>query len=142
MMSSPTPPKTNRRLEALGAAMRECTEKSMLLLTIGKSRMFHRGRGKRLNLRQKTLRCKEAFGDFSIPDEVSRFPIDHHLGGTRPGIVIRAHRHAVSARRHDREQVATRKRELAIAGEKIGRLANRPDDVVALYRALAPGDRL
>src|SRR6266849_9894383 len=133
MTSSPTPPNTNRRrLEVVGAATRECTEKSMVLLTIGKGRIFHRGRGKRLNLRQKTLRCKEALGEFSIPDEVSRFPFDHHLGGTRPGIVIRAHRHAISARRHDREQVATRERELAIAGEKIGRLANRPDDVVAL----------
>src|SRR5437773_466059 len=94
-----------------------------------------------LNLRQKTLRCKEAFGAFPIPNEVSRFPIDHDLGGTRPGIVIRAHRHAVSARRHDREKVARCDRERASSGEKIRRFADRTHNVVTLRRAVAPRHR-
>src|SRR6266853_4166139 len=75
--------------------------------------------GKRLNLRQKTLGCKEVFGALAIPNEVSRFPIDYHLGRTRPGIVIRAHRHAVSARRHDRAKVPGCDRQGELTGEKI-----------------------
>ena len=32
--------------------------------------------------------------------------LDQHFGGARPGVVVRAHRHAVRARRHERQQVA------------------------------------
>ena len=37
--------------------------------------------------------------------------VDHHLGGARPGVVVRAHAHAVGAGRHDGEQVALAQRE-------------------------------
>src|SRR5207247_2612458 len=97
--------------------------------------------GKRLNLRQNTLRCKKVLAAFPIPNEVSRFPLDQHLGRTRPGIVIRAHRHAVSTRRHDREKVPGCDRERARPGEKIRRFADWTHNVVTLRRTVPPRHR-
>jgi len=61
---------------------------------------------KLLKLRQKTLRCKEAFDAFPIPNEVGRFPIEPYTSADAAGIVVELHRYAVCALRHDREKVA------------------------------------
>src|SRR6478736_7280227 len=53
------------------------------------------------------LLCGKQFpSGFAAAHQVRRRSVHENLGGPRAGVVIRTHRHAVGARRHDREQIA------------------------------------
>ena len=66
----------------------------------------------------------------ALADDVISSPSTSTSGGLRMRIVVRRHGEAVGAGAHDREQIAAlRPADLAVLGEEIAALANRPDDV-------------
>src|SRR4051812_7901415 len=86
-------------------------------------------RKRRLSSRN-LLAGKQFLERFAAPHQVRRGTLDQHLRGAGPGVVIRAHRHAIGAGREDGEQVALARREPPLLGEEVGALADRSDDVV------------
>jgi len=56
--------------------------------------------------------------------------VHQHLGGAAAGVVVGAHDEAVGAGRTHRQQVTFGQCQLAILGEEVAGLADRPDDVV------------
>src|SRR5258708_40239790 len=67
---------------------------------------------------------KQLFGGFAAAHQMNRLAVDQHFGGTRPGVVIGAHRHRVCPRRHDGEQVTPARPPLAVFAKEIRALAN------------------
>ncbi len=57
------------------------------------------------------------------------FSVDDDLGGARPRVVVRAHRHRVGAGGKDGEQVAFREVEHTVVRQEIRALADRADDL-------------
>src|SRR5437879_3772328 len=73
----------------------------------------------RTRLRQSRF-AREEFGiGLARAREMRLFTIDNDLAGTRPGIVIGAHRERVGTRRTHREEIARREREIAVVRQEI-----------------------
>src|SRR2546423_737288 len=69
---------------------------------------------------------KQFLGALAAAHQV-RFPARHeHFGGARPRVVVRAHRHAVGASRHERHEIAFPQCQAPLLGEEIRALAHRP----------------
>ena len=66
----------------------------------------------------------------ALAHDVILVAVDQHLGRLGMRIVVRRHGEAVGAGAHHREQIAAlRPGDLAVLGEKVAALANRPDDI-------------
>ena len=65
---------------------------------------------------------------FAAADKVGLVAVDHDFGSARAGVVIRTHRHAVGAGRHDCQQIARRNRQRTIVAKEITGFADRADD--------------
>ena len=65
-----------------------------------------------------------------LAHNVISIAVDQHFRRLRMRIIIRRHGKSIGAGAHDSEQIAApRPRDLAIFGEEVATLANRPDDV-------------
>nr|ART36558.1 C435 [uncultured bacterium] len=67
--------------------------------------------------------------------------IDHHLGRSRPGVVVAAHGKAVGAGVAQRQQIALGQRQRACVGQEIAALAHRPDQLPNLGLAAGLAQR-
>src|SRR5690348_12947651 len=76
------------------------------------------------------LLADQVFPSLPSPDERESVALRQYFRGERPGIVVRRHHHAVSARTHDcQEIVLLQLRHPAVDREKIAGFAHWPDDV-------------
>src|ERR1700688_2910822 len=69
---------------------------------------------------------------FAFTHQPRTFTIDHHFGGARACVVVRAHHETVGACREDREQIALFYSERAVLAKPVATFANGTDHLVDL----------